>query len=394
MRSGYLGDMRFRAWLLAPILLLACADEDPTRPIPEDPIDGIFQYVSGDASLEGASLWFQGHEPFQFRLVNPGWVDAQGDTFDIQETGYYWTSGTALTLDVTRHSPPGHVDIYAFAPGENELTFTLESDYLTLSGEEWQTGDQWTTEWTASEFSPLIGQYWFQSSQQATLDAFWDGAVLELDSDFTFNLSNPVNGGGGATTVVESGTYERGDETITFFVEDRDGEAEHFTFPESTTVVAYSQFSLSLQLALEHDGLSDPSTVWTEGEREWWKGETYDNDDPSAAQSLSGTWYYEVHGNLTSGGVSGDTYIGDLDYYLVAPSGNGTLTVNVGWSANADIDVYLYDGTAGTLLNNDGASYTANPESFTEPVSGGIRYYILIAAYEGSGDYLLTADVP
>ncbi len=386
--------MRSLPLLLVPLLLLGCTEDNPAYPTPEQPIDGIYQYVSGDTNLEGASLWFQGHDPFQFRLINPDWVDTQGDTFSIEEEGHYWTRGSTIYLDVNHHSPPGFIEFYTFAPGENEFSYTLETDYLTLSGEDWRDGKDWATEWTASEFSPYVGQFWFQSSQETTLDSFWNGAALVLESDFSFSLRNPVEQGATPVTVEESGTYERTEDVITFTVTSREGGDGLYTLPDSTTEISYSEYSLSLLLDLEHEGLADPATIWTEGEKEWWKAETYSNDDPSQAQSVSGTWYYEVYGNVSSGGVSGDTYIGDLDYYRVITSGDGTLSVTVSWSTNADMDVYLYQDDAETLLNNDGATYTDNPETFNESVSGGSRYCILIAAYEGSGDYLLTVNVP
>jgi hypothetical protein len=376
-----------------------CSCRAPTRapraPPPGGPWAGIFQYVSGDANLEGASLWFQGHDPFQFRLVNPDWVDTQGDTFDITEEGYYWTSGSSLTLDVTKHSPPGYVDLYTFGPGENELAFSLQAGYLTLSGESWQTGKQWATEWTASEYAPIVGQYWFQSSQEASLDSFWSGATLELDSDFSFDLANPV---GATATVSESGTYERDEANITFSVETREGDVQYYTFPENTAVVAYSEFSLSLQLALEHNGLSDPSAIWTQGEKEWWKSEAYENDDPSSAQALAGTWYYEVHGNLSSGGIDGQGYYdGDYDFYALIPSAGGTVSIVASWPSGADIDLILYDDSVLSDTGTEPLTYAAsydNPEYLTFSLTAGERYYLLVVSYDNPSDYLLSIDVP
>lgn len=350
----------------------------------------MFDWVTGGGNLAGAYIWFQGHDPFQFRLVNPDRVITQGDTLDIEEAGYYWTSDSLLTLDVTLHSPPGHIDLYTFAPGENVFEYTYESDYLTLSGTDWRTGTAWSTEWSAG-FSDY-GTYWFESSEEPALDSFWQGAILRLEPDLSFNLTNPVTEGASTVVVVESGTFEGTETTITFVVysqEPVDLPESFYTFSEDTTETAYSVASLSLFLDLSHGGLDDDATVWKLATFQ----ETEPNDETSQSQTLSSPWYYEIHGNLSSGGVDGQGYyIGDKDYFKVIPSGTDTLSVTLSWATGADMDMYLYDAGL-NLVNNQGAGYV-NPESFTHLVSGGVTYYMLIVAYSGSGDYLLTVDIP
>lgn len=381
--------MRSLVAVAAALTVLSCGDDHPTAPTPtpQEPIEGVFYWFSGGVSLDEAYLCFQGQPPYGFRLENPGCVSQVGDTVAIREEGHYWNRDSVLVLDVTSQSPVDSVSAlyYTFVIGRNEFTYRLQSGRLELLA-----GD-WNTVWK-EPCAPFDGRYWFQSSQEAALNSFWHDAELELNPDLSFALTNPVWEADDTIEVVEAGAYKRAEAIITFIVDARypDDAFDLHTFPEETTEVWYAESGGSLLLTLEHAGMSD-TTVWrlTIPVRE-----EEPNDDPPICQTLPGPGYYEVDGNLSSGGVDAQGYyIGDLDYFGVIPSRTGSLSATLSWAADADMDMYLFDADL-NLLNNDGATWEHNPESFTHPVSGGASYYLLVASYDNPGDYRLSVDVP
>ncbi len=208
-----------RAAVLLVLALCACGEDEPSAPVPREPIGGIFEYQSGDSDLEGASLWFQSHAPYMFRLTNPQKVDAEGTLSDIQEEGHYWTEDSLLTLDVTRHSPPGYIELYALAPGENVFAYALQGSCLTLLGKDWHSGDSWTTEWIATDTTPSDGDYQPRSSCAPHLDSLRGGAVLALDPSVSSAPASPVEEAG--LSGVETGTCETTQQATTLYIATR-----------------------------------------------------------------------------------------------------------------------------------------------------------------------------
>jgi Zn-dependent metalloprotease len=112
------------------------------------------------------------------------------------------------------------------------------------------------------------------------------------------------------------------------------------------------------------------------------------NNSPEAAQSLgelSPGNKLTVSGKLTSGGISGDTYTGDLDFYRFKLTSVSNLPFFLDWTGSADVDlaVVVWDEI---LVSVNGAEKPIQTAGALSPED----FLIAIGSKTGAADYSFT----
>lgn len=93
-----------------------------------------------------------------------------------------------------------------------------------------------------------------------------------------------------------------------------------------------------------------------------------------------------VKGNLASGGNDGTKYTGDFDLFSFKVDAPGSIDVNVDWTAAADVDFALYDGSLKTIIS-DGT--TNKPAVGSLPSASG-QYILGLFSKDNATPYTLT----
>ncbi|HPO99528.1 MAG TPA: hypothetical protein PLX83_02960 [bacterium] len=119
--------------------------------------------------------------------------------------------------------------------------------------------------------------------------------------------------------------------------------------------------------------------------------ETEPNDTQDSAQNLgilAANRTTTVAGRMAKGGVEGQTYVGDSDFYAITLREKSELTVNLAWTAEADLDFYLMSNgqTIGSVAQLE------KPIVFTQTLDPG-TYLLLILSMDNPSDYTMQIQV-
>jgi rhodanese-related sulfurtransferase len=116
--------------------------------------------------------------------------------------------------------------------------------------------------------------------------------------------------------------------------------------------------------------------------------ESEPNNSYATAQSigdLSPGDTIQVAGRVESGGMQGEQYIGDLDYYSFNLAETSNVSISISWSGTPDLDAALF--VSEILLTS--ATGTEKPIQTNGPLSEG-AFVILIASKNQAADYTIT----
>lgn len=106
---------------------------------------------------------------------------------------------------------------------------------------------------------------------------------------------------------------------------------------------------------------------------------------PQEIGSLAPGGMIQVNENVSSGGVQGDQYIGDVDGYAFTLTEQSTVSFSAQWNAAADLDYFLFANGQQIAAQDD----TNNPAQLSQNLAAG-RYVIIILSYDNPADYVLT----
>ncbi|MFB3786286.1 MAG: hypothetical protein ACE15F_07945 [bacterium] len=115
------------------------------------------------------------------------------------------------------------------------------------------------------------------------------------------------------------------------------------------------------------------------------------NDGQATAQNLgtlAANSTTTVAGRMAKGGVEGQTYVGDSDFYAITLSEKSELTVNLDWTANANLDFYLMSN--GQFIG--GVDKNEKPIALTQTLDPG-TYLLLILSMDNPSDYTMRIQV-
>lgn len=110
----------------------------------------------------------------------------------------------------------------------------------------------------------------------------------------------------------------------------------------------------------------------------------------------------EIEPNNTDTAANGDVCAGvgvagsissptDYDWYKLAVTGPGTISISLSHAANVDFDWFLYAETGSYIAS--GAT-SSNPEVGSKAVTAAGTYYVRVKRYSGIGAYALTVNGP
>ena len=397
----------YRVSLLPLALVLSCGITSPDLPNSDFRLGGTYVYESSengalDEFLVGSQIeLFAGSE---WRFTNPGFSDDEHGEFDIVESGSYsFTASTdtsgLLVVDITGQYPSKVASAYTFGGGFNRMRY--RHYYDELLGEEYLdlkiprgSKEVWAT-FTARIPPALEGDYASIGSTNSTWDKWLEDAVFSFSADSSFLLTNPIDleSGHGETTIVitESGTFSVGTESIRFFVYDQQpaGSDSVYLLSAPETSAGFLLEEGRLTLVFSGEGSAD-TTYWKPpGTIE----EIEPNDSRETATVLGGPGSYVAVGRVDSGGIVGETYGGDYDYFKVTVGAAGTLSLFLTWDEAADLDMILFDSNGADIDRSDLYGQTP-PESIDATVAGSADYYVLIVSFDNPASYTLTATVP
>jgi serine protease len=130
-----------------------------------------------------------------------------------------------------------------------------------------------------------------------------------------------------------------------------------------------------------------PSFVVTDSDVNDTKTSANANQPFSAAQVVSNPVNIGGYVNVAGSGENGNSFTnGDpQDYYQVDLTAGQTLLLNISDLDKADLDLHLYDENEAIVDSSVG---TSKFESLVAPADG--RYYIVVEAYVGASNYLLS----
>ncbi|MCK5833554.1 hypothetical protein KAH81_07785 [bacterium] len=117
------------------------------------------------------------------------------------------------------------------------------------------------------------------------------------------------------------------------------------------------------------------------------------NNDAFLSQELGIIHCKNIRGDLTSGGFSPpDQYTGDLDLYHFEAVWTGYLVAELSWSSSYDLDLFLYDGSALTVIQS-AATEGYGPERLYNSLYRGDDFILLVASIDGPSSYELSINI-
>jgi hypothetical protein len=116
--------------------------------------------------------------------------------------------------------------------------------------------------------------------------------------------------------------------------------------------------------------------------------ETEPNNTKDASQDLGSIAVggsVNLSGRVSSGGISGDTYTGDIDYYKFTLTAQANVSLNLDWTGDADLDLAVGVQDINLELINGAekpiqTSGTISPETF----------YLTVGSKNNAADYTIT----
>ena len=388
-------------------LVLSCGITSPDLPTSDFRLSGAYVYGSSEGGALDDFLVGSQVELFAgggWRFTNPGFSDEEHGEFDIVESGDYSFSASTdtsglLVVDITSQYPSKVASAYTFGGGFNRMRYRHYYDQLL--GEEYLelkiprgSKEVWAT-FTGRIPPALEGDYTSLGSTNSTWDRRLEDAAFSFAADSAFLLTNPIDlsSADGETTVVitESGTFSVGTESIRFSVYDQQptGWDSLYLLSAPQTSAGFVLEEGRLTLIFSGEGSAD-TTYWKPpGTIE----EIEPNDSRETATVLGGPGSYVAVGRVDSGGIVGETYGGDYDYFKVTAGATGTLSLYLTWEEAADLDMILFDSNGADLDRSDLYGQTP-PESIAATVEGAADYYVLIVSFDNPASYTLTATVP
>lgn len=118
-------------------------------------------------------------------------------------------------------------------------------------------------------------------------------------------------------------------------------------------------------------------------------GESESNDDHSSAQNITAD---TVINGTTSGNQNAGT--SDDDWYKIAPAVTGNYTIQITFENSGDLDLYLFDSSALTLLGLSTEAAYGGTETITHMFINNQTYYIWVSPWDctATTNYTLTVE--
>ncbi len=117
------------------------------------------------------------------------------------------------------------------------------------------------------------------------------------------------------------------------------------------------------------------------------------NDDAFLAQDLDIIHAAHIDGDVSFGGFTPpDQYDGDLDLYRFKSVWDGYMIVELYWSASADLDLFIYDGSGYSVLES-ATTDGLGPERIYRSVYRGEEFIVLAASVDYASSYELSINI-